>query len=497
MTKTFKKLIFILSLNAVVVVIYLLLAIFAKFLFTWQSSAITLWPAAGFANGLAITQGWIVFPGLAIGNLLATAFDLSNGLGFQTFMLPVCIAAAFQAYLVRWALFRNNLLDDTLSSFYKLLAFLLWIGPLGNWLAALTFFLFKLNYLSSVTSLDEVFTSSFFWWMGDSIGSLIILPLILLLLPIKHAVWRDRRNYLYAPLIVLLGVLFSAAYIERALLERINLNPELFNTLQDLRVLSTSAWLLLSIGVLGLIFQTTGKALDQEKTFMRSRLAAEASGAVIHEIGQPLIRLRLLLEELVQEFGSSLNLNGNLNSRNDLLDKSKLCLKELDAVVLNTKSIQDLTLAGIRDTDFADLEIAVNTVKKQLASELNRLDQDLSVTIDSYIPNIKAGQIQLQAVIRNLLKNSITAAGENGVIRININFSSFVIFEIENSGMGFDPLSVPNGYNLYKSTTGGMGLGLMIVRRVVDDTGGFIRFGISEELGGAKIQIYFKSITKK
>ena len=42
-----------------------------------------------------------------------------------------------------------------------------------------------------------------------------------------------------------------------------------------------------------------------------------------------------------------------------------------------------------------------------------------------------------------------------------------------------------------------MGLGMMIVRRVVDDTGGSIEFGRSLDLGGAQIKIWFKTIRQK
>ena len=59
--------------------------------------------------------------------------------------------------------------------------------------------------------------------------------------------------------------------------------------------------------------------------------------------------------------------------------------------------------------------------------------------------------------------------------------------EIEDSGPGFDENSVPNGKERLKSTTGGMGLGLMIVRRVVANNGGKISFSQSESLGGAKV----------
>ena len=68
----------------------------------------------------------------------------------------------------------------------------------------------------------------------------------------------------------------------------------------------------------------------------------------------------------------------------------------------------------------------------------------------------------------------------------------YVYFEIEDSGSGFDPLHVPDGKEKFKSNANGMGIGLMIVRRVIDDNGGKIEFTESEELGGAKVKIWLK-----
>ena len=183
-------------------------------------------------------------------------------------------------------------------------------------------------------------------------------------------------------------------------------------------------------------------------------------------------------------------------------------INELNSVVLNTRSIQDLTLAGIRDSTSADLENAIATASTQLRQELDRLDQDLNISIINKLPNVSAGQIQLQAAIRNLISNASKAAGENGVIRISVSYlSNYVYCEIEDSGIGFDwskqekffnqlikvkPLSVPDGKRRFKSYSNGMGLGLMIVRRVIDDNGGKIQFTNSKELGGAKVKIWLK-----
>ncbi|KGG14196.1 MULTISPECIES: sensor histidine kinase [Prochlorococcus] len=495
-----KKFVDLISINLVAISAYFLLALLAKEAFAWQSTAITLWPASGLANALLISHGWIALPGLAIGNFLGTAFDPNAGFSFQPFMLPVAIAASAQAGFVRWMLIRKNLLNDPLTRISRLITFLLIIGPVGNWPAAATFFFYRIANagnlnITNVELLDRSYLNgAFFWWLGDSLGSLLLLPLLFLLLPFKRPIWLERRAYLLRPLLAMIALLLTGSFIERILLERIDITSQMLEPIQALRLLFTFAWIVVALGVLGLILQISGKYLEQEKLLSRSRLAGDAAGAVIHEIGQPLIRLRLRLENIVKWHKKNSNIeNKDFPFNKDIMNEAEKSLTELNAVVVNTRSIQDLTLAGIRDTNAADLADAIAMASAQLRSDFDRLDQDLSVLIKKELPKVSSGQIQLQAAIRNLLSNASKAAGEHGVIRIKVGLMlGHVVCEIEDTGSGFDPLFMPDGRKRIKSKTGGMGLGLMIVRRVIDDNGGDIEFSASKELGGAKVNVFLK-----
>ncbi|ABX09432.1 Signal transduction histidine kinase [Prochlorococcus marinus str. MIT 9211] len=495
-----KKFVDLISINLAAISGYFLLALLAKEAFAWQSTAITLWPASGLANALLISHGWIALPGIAIGNFLGTAFDPNAGFSFQPFMLPVAIAAAAQAGFVRWMLIRKNLLNDPLTRIPRLITFLLIIGPLGNWPAAATFLSYRIANsgnlnINNFSLLDSNYVNgSFFWWLGDSLGSLLLLPLLFLLLPFKRPIWLERRTYLLSPLLAMIALLITGSFLERMLLERIDITPQMLEPIQGLRLLSTFAWIVVALGVLGLILQISGKYLEQEKLLSRSRLTGDAAGAVIHEIGQPLIRLRLRLENIVKWHKKNSNIeNKDFPFNKNITNEAEKSLQELNAVVVNTRSIQDLTLAGIRDTNAANLADAIAMASAQLRSDFDRLDQDLSVLIKQELPEVSSGQVQLQAAIRNLLSNASKAAGEHGVIRINAGLMlGYVVCEIEDTGSGFAPSSMPDGRERIKSKTGGMGLGLMIVRRVIDDNGGEIEFSSSKELGGAKVRIWLK-----
>ncbi len=119
----------------------------------------------------------------------------------------------------------------------------------------------------------------------------------------------------------------------------------------------------------------------------------------------------------------------NIQSTLNEVDKEvKLSLRQLNSVVLNTKFIEDLTLAGIRDTNTADLREAISSASSQLRFDLHCLDQDLTIKINSSLPRVLAGQNQLKAAIKNLLSTAIDAAGEHGVIRMRATYISENVF---------------------------------------------------------------------
>ena len=214
-----KKFVDLISINLAAISAYFVLAVLAKEAFAWKSIAITLWPASGLANALLISHGWIALPGLAIGNFLGTAFDPNTGFSFQPFMIPVAIAASAQAGFVRWMLSRNNLINDSLTRSSRLITFLLIIGPLGNWPAATTFLFYRIANsgnlnIANFALLDSNYVNgACFWWLGDSHGSLLLVPLLFLLLPFKRPIWLERRTYLLKPLLAMIALLLSGSFI--------------------------------------------------------------------------------------------------------------------------------------------------------------------------------------------------------------------------------------------------------------------------------------------
>ena len=469
----------LLLLNLAVAGTYIALSMQAKILFASELIAITLWLPAGLANGVVLLYGPVVAPAVVAANLVAASCHPNGSCISSPGFLLIAFAAGGQALLVRSALLRHGLVTDSLSQIPRLLLFLFWIGPAGCWPAAVTY---AFCAYASGDFRESSLITAMFWWMGDSLGSLLFLPLLLLFLPFGNPLWHDRRGVLLRPLLALVSLLALLSFLGRELASSMTRVPGLVEPLQLLRLLLSVTLLLVALGGLGLLLHTAGMLLDSQRQLRRGRLAADAAGALLHEIGQPLLRLQLCLDRLRDALSRQ--------AATEPLAQVDLAFRELETLARTSRGIQELTISGMRNTSDASLNAALLTVQAQLLAHLDRLDQQLRLSLPSTDQRFAIGQAQLEVALRNLLLNASHAAGEGGVLRLDVDrLGRMLILRVEDSGPGFDDRAIARIGSRIPSAWGGQGIGLLIVQRVVDEVDGSLRVSRSPSLGGACVTL--------
>lgn len=477
----------LLLLNLAVAGAYLALAMQAKLAFAWEAIAVTLWLPAGLANGAVLLFGPAVAPAVAFANLIGSACDTAGHCTADPWFIPIAMAAAGQALLVRAVLHRQRLLHDSLSRIPRLLRFLLLAGPAGCWPAAATY---AVSVLARGGNVEPGLTRALFWWVGDSLGSLLLLPLLLVLLPLDAPLWQERRRVLLRPLLAQVLLLGLVTFLGKELAVSIARVPGLVEPLQLLRLLLSVTLLMVALGGVGLLLHMVGIMLESQRQLRRSRLAADAAGALLHEIGQPLLRLHLLMDRLAEA----------LKRREEPgpLAEVAAAQRELDNLSTTSRGIQELTLSGMRDTTEASLQDAMATLQAQVSASLDRLDQQLRLSLPTPELRLAIGQAQLEAALRNLVLNASQAAGEGGLIRLEAERLGLeLIVRVEDSGPGFDQQASARIGSRMVSSWGGQGIGLLIVRRVVDEAEGHLSVRRSSKLGGACVVLQLPLITTR
>lgn len=212
------------------------------------------------------------------------------------------------------------------------------------------------------------------------------------------------------------------------------------------------------------------RRLAEEANHLKDEFLATAS----HELRTPLNAIvgwvhvlqtgALNSEEQQRQAVNAIERNARIQTRliEDLLDVSRMIQGRVSLAVtpLNLRSIVDAAVDTIRPT----------AVAKEITLDVEAADDELPVVGDEQ---------RLQQVIWNLLTNSVKYTPPHGHITIAARRSAQrVIVKVSDNGDGIDPAFLPHVFEPFRqgasSTRSGLGLGLAIVRRLVDLHGGRI-----------------------
>ncbi len=238
---------------------------------------------------------------------------------------------------------------------------------------------------------------------------------------------------------------------------------------------------LLAIAVL--VFSSVGlarHALRVEQAASRANtlaLMGQMSAAVAHEIKNPLAVIRSTAERLRTKYGSSAPDDPTFGYIEEEVDR-------LDRVVSNY-----LGLGRYRPGEVEQLDIA--EVAAEVAASLEHQARRRGVDIRNAaaaLPELRGNRIELRQVLMNLVLNGIQAQPDGGRVEIRGRVARrqgrrWVVVEVADDGPGIGTKERARVFEpFYTTKEKGSGLGLFVVRRIVEAHGGQV--GI-ESPGGA------------
>ena len=176
--------------------------------------ASAIFPPAGISVAAALIVGRITLPWTLVGSLLlnlSVGYSVNHGftsLGLVA-AINIAVASTIQAGIAGWVLRRAIDYPAPLDNSGDLRRFLL-LSP-ACCLVSATLALSGLWALGVVTAPD-LSTSWISWWIGDTLGVVLVLPLMLVLAGEPHALWRSRVYPVAVP-ILLFFALFVAIFM--------------------------------------------------------------------------------------------------------------------------------------------------------------------------------------------------------------------------------------------------------------------------------------------
>ena len=218
-----------------------------------------------------------------------------------------------------------------------------------------------------------------------------------------------------------------------------------------------------------------------------------ATGAIAHEISQPLTALSL----------NSLSAMHALKETPPNLEVTQACLSEVirdsDRANKIVASLRGLFKSAGQNKTIIEMNSIVRQVLKMVDNDVRIYRVSVSTELHDGLPQIMADRIQLQQVVLNLVKNAIEAMIAEGTPVKTLGLvtaqkaNSVVSFTVQDSGPGIPAESQRQIFDPFFTTkSSGTGLGLSISRKIVEDHGGDLQL-IKTGSNGSTFEIVLPS----
>ncbi len=221
----------------------------------------------------------------------------------------------------------------------------------------------------------------------------------------------------------------------------------------------------------------------------RSTAWAGMAQRLAHEIKTPLSTLMLSMQNLQMALGDFPNA---LKTGNKYIERVLIQIRRLQRMTDAFLKFSLVEKPSLEKTDLNEL------ISNQLKGMEPRIGPDVKI-VKVYaldLPTVSIDRQQISIVIQNLIDNSLNAMAGKGVLTLttrlvqtlltkNGGFSrSNVQIEIADTGRGIPKEDLNRVFQpFYSKSPGGTGLGLVIVKKIVDDYRGTIRIESEVDVG--------------
>jgi signal transduction histidine kinase len=212
-----------------------------------------------------------------------------------------------------------------------------------------------------------------------------------------------------------------------------------------------------------------------------------------HDLKAPISNIEALITALPDEISNETRNKKGFHEIMDLIkssiDRFKYTIQDLTDIARVQKTISE-------DITDVDIKAVVEDVKALLKRHIDETNATINLDI-SECPSIKYSLRDLRSVLYNLISNAIKyrQSGKEPVINIiTKSFDHEIHLIVQDNGLGIPHDKIGQIFSMFKrfhDHVEGTGVGLYIVKRIIDNNGG--RIFVESEVGfGTEFRIIFK-----
>ncbi|MCK4428619.1 MAG: HAMP domain-containing histidine kinase, partial [candidate division Zixibacteria bacterium] len=239
---------------------------------------------------------------------------------------------------------------------------------------------------------------------------------------------------------------------------------------------------LLGIVILGIFFYNLSSHTRKMEDALIKSSALQAMGEMVatisHEIRNPLGIIKGTAERLSKKYDK------NQDELFAFIPEEVNRLNEILTGYLEFASLEP------KRKEEEDLASFFNKTIDQIRNEFSKQNITIKLEADENLPKVKINPVGIKQVIINLLMNAKEAITQDGHIKIKLQSQKdFVCIEIKDNGRGIKKKDLKQIFTPFFSTKPkGSGLGLYVVKKIVEEHGGSISVE-SEVEKGTKVKI--------
>jgi two-component system nitrogen regulation sensor histidine kinase NtrY len=200
---------------------------------------------------------------------------------------------------------------------------------------------------------------------------------------------------------------------------------------------------------------------------------------VAHEINNPLTPIKLSVQQLLRVYDPS-----DPDSKKKLEIVGNSIIEQIDALVKIAKAFSSFAQLPEPKKEQADLVQIISNVLLMFSSY-----KKANITFDAVLDScfLSIDKEQWIQVLNNIIKNSIQACANRSDSRIHLrlyNQDQTIIISVQDNGRGIPEDQKEKIFQPHFTTKSkGSGIGLSIVKQIVENHGGQIFFDSSPNLG--------------
>lgn len=208
-----------------------------------------------------------------------------------------------------------------------------------------------------------------------------------------------------------------------------------------------------------------------------------------HDLKTPIINLESLISILKVE------INENTKKRDLVLEKMDASVEKFKDTI---KALSEITKVQ-RNPDSANEMLSIKEILKDVKEDIKQSIEEEKPEIheDLQVESLYYSRINLRSIIYNLLSNAIKYRSPQRKPVINIasyEEKGFVVLKIEDNGLGMTERQLSKLFSMFKrfhTHVQGTGIGLYMVKRMVENKEGYIEVD-SEVEKGTIFRVYIK-----